>query len=193
MILLGINCGFGNSDVGTLPLSAVDLERRWINYARPKTGINRHCPLWPKTVAAIQAWLRVRPDAKQPQHADMVFVTSHGGTWAKDTTDNPVTKEMRKLLDKLGINGHRNFYCLRHTFQTIGDEARDFLAVRSIMGHADNDISAVYRERVSDERLRAVTEHVRGWLFGPTAARPEGEGTPAAAKAPELRVYREAE
>ena len=73
---------------------------------------------------------------------------------------------MRKLLDKLKINGKRNFYALRHTFQTIGDEARDFVGVRKIMGHAmDEDIANVYRECVSDERLRAVVEHVRGWLF----------------------------
>lgn len=36
------------------------------------------------------------------------------------------------------------------------------------MGHAvsDRDMSAVYRERISDERLVAVTDYVREWLFG---------------------------
>src|SRR5262249_51632709 len=64
MILLGINCGFGNSDCGNLPLSAVDLERGWVNFPRPKTGVNRRCPLWPETVAAIRATLSVRPTPK---------------------------------------------------------------------------------------------------------------------------------
>src|SRR5262249_37758149 len=41
MIFLGINCGFGNSDCGLLPLSALDLEHGWVNYHRPKTGIHR--------------------------------------------------------------------------------------------------------------------------------------------------------
>jgi hypothetical protein len=45
MILLGINCGFGNTDCGNLPLSALDLEHGWVNYPRPKTGIDRRCPL----------------------------------------------------------------------------------------------------------------------------------------------------
>src|SRR5262249_52994069 len=36
MILLGINCGFGNADCGTLPRTALDLERGWVNYPRPK-------------------------------------------------------------------------------------------------------------------------------------------------------------
>src|SRR5262249_40375790 len=50
MILLGVNCGFGNSDCGRLSRSAVDLETGWIDYPRPKTGIARRCPLWPETV-----------------------------------------------------------------------------------------------------------------------------------------------
>ena len=32
------------------------------------------------------------------------------------------------------------------------------------MGHARGDMASVYRERISDERLRAATEHVRSWL-----------------------------
>ncbi len=166
MILLGINCGFGNSDVGTLPLSALDLDGGWVNYARPKTGIGRRCPLWPETVAAIREWLALRPEATKPEHAGLVFLTARGDTWDKDNSDRTLSKETAKLLKKLDINGHRNFYTLRHTTQTVGDEPKDFLAVRSIMGHAGNDIADAYRERVSDERLKAVTDHVRRWVFG---------------------------
>jgi integrase len=72
---------------------------------------------------------------------------------------------VRGLLDKLGINGKRNFYALRHTFETIGGEARDQVAVDHIMGHARDDMASVYRERVSDQRLKAVSDHVRAWLF----------------------------
>ncbi len=41
-------------------------------------------------------------------------------------------------------------------------------AVQAIMGHApsSNDMNAVYRERVDDDRLRAVVDHVRTWLYG---------------------------
>ena len=52
MILLGLNAGFGNNDVATLPLSALDLDAGWVNFPRPKTGIARRCPLWPETVDA---------------------------------------------------------------------------------------------------------------------------------------------
>ena len=36
----------------------------------------------------------------------------------------------------------------------------------AIMGHARDDRASVYRKRVGDDRLRAVVDHVRTWLFG---------------------------
>jgi integrase len=168
MILLGVNCGFGNSDIGNLPLSALDLEAGWANYPRPKTGVARRCPLWPETTAAIREALANRPGHKSPEHAELVFVTKHGKPWGKGTHENPLTNATRKLLDKLGVNGRRNFYALRHTFRTVADEARDQPAADFVMGHETNHMSTHYRERISDERLRGVTNYVRGWLFPPT-------------------------
>lgn len=167
MILLGINCGFGNTDCGTLPLSAVNLDSGWIDYPRPKTGIDRRCRLWPETVQAIRDYLAVRPTPKDEAHAGLVFVTKYGGAWAKEIIDSPVAKEMSKLLKELHINGRRRlgFYALRHTFEIIGGDSRDQVAVNHIMGHADDSMAATYREHINDERLVAVVEHVRKWLF----------------------------
>ena len=72
------------------------------------------------------------------------------------------------VLKRLGI--HRkglSFYSLRRTFRTVASESRDEAAADSIMGHApnQNDMASIYRQRVSDERLRAVVDYVRGWLF----------------------------
>jgi integrase len=177
MILLGINCGFGNADCGTLPLTALDLERGWVNFPRPKTGIPRRCPLWPETVTAIAEAMAKRPTPKDKAPAGLVFITKYGKCWAKVTgtlraddtptpPDNPISKEMRKILDNLGINGSRNFYALRHAFETIGGAVKDQVAVDSIMGHARDDMASMYRERIGDDRLQAVTDHVRAWLFG---------------------------
>jgi integrase len=165
MILLGINCGYGNSDCGTLPLTALDLDAGWIDYPRPKTGIPRRSALWPETVTALKEALAKRPQPKKAEHADLVFITKYGLPWGKDIADSPITKETRKLLDALGLNGHRNFYTLRHTFRTVADEAKDQPAADYIMGHEVPHMSSVYRETISDARLKAVAEHVRAWLF----------------------------
>jgi integrase len=169
MILLAANCGFGNGDCALLPLAAVNLDTGWIDYPRPKTGINRRCHLWPETVQAIRDALAERPEPKDPAYAGLLFITSHRGCWGKDTSDNPVSKETAKLLKKLHINGRKGigFYTLRHTFRTVADEVKDQPAVDHVMGHADESMAAHYRERIGDERLRAVAEHVRTWLFGP--------------------------
>jgi integrase len=168
MILLGINCGFGNADCGRLPRSAVDLDAAMIDFPRPKTGIPRRCPLWPETVEAIKAALAKRPEPKDPAADGLVFVTAKGGCWAKDTNDCPVAKETAKLLRALNINGRKGlgFYTLRHTFRTVADEAKDQPAADFIMGHESPHMSTVYRETISDARLKAVSDHVRAWLFG---------------------------
>ena len=166
MILLGVNSGFGNADCGTLPLSALDLEGGWIDYPRPKTGIERRCPLWPETVEALQEVVTNRPEPKKQIDSDLVFLTQCRLGWTKDSSANPISAEFRKLLQSVGLyRKGRGFYALRHVFQTIGEEAGE-TACRFIMGHADSSMSGVYRERISDERLRAVTDHVHSWLFG---------------------------
>jgi len=167
MILLGIGAGFGNTDAGRLPLSALDLDSGWLDYPRPKTGVARRCPLWPETVAAIRAVLAVRKQPKDETVSGLVFINKVGGSWAKTTGDDPVGRATAVLLRKLGINGrHRlGFAVLRHTFRTVADAVKDQVAVDHIMGHCDGHISSHYRETISDARLRAVADHVRGWLF----------------------------
>lgn len=167
MILLGINAGFGNADCGTLPISAVDLNDGWVRFPRPKTGIERRCPLWPETVEALKSAIAERPIPKVEAHSDRVFMTKYGKPWSHGGTSDAVTQETGKLLRKLKINGRRGlgFYALRHTFRTIADATRDFPAVRLVMGHADETIDSVYREHIDDSRLRAVADHVRAWLW----------------------------
>ena len=165
MALLAINAGFGNADCGTLPLSEVDLDRGWIEYVRPKTGMARRCPLWPETVEALRLSLARRPSPK-PEASDLFFVTVDGNSWAKETASNPVSKQTTSALKRAKIHrGGKSFYSLRHTFRTIADEVKDQPAADLIMGHDAGDMPADYRQAISDERLLAVTAHVRSWLF----------------------------
>jgi integrase len=172
MLLLAINCGFGNSDCGNLPQSAVNLDAKIIDFPRPKTGIARRCPLWPETVAALREALANRPEPNREEHAGLVFVTRCGDSWHTGTPDGPLSRETGKLLRKLGINGRKRlgFYTLRHVFRTVADEAKDQPATDYIMGHEIPHMSSIYRETISDERLRAVSAHVRQWLFPSVAS-----------------------
>jgi integrase len=56
LLMLGLNCGFGNSDIGTLKLSDVDLKNGTVTHPRPKTGVHRDFTLWPETVDVLKAY-----------------------------------------------------------------------------------------------------------------------------------------
>ena len=180
LILLGANAGAGNTDVANLLNHHLDLKGGWLNYPRGKTGIDRRVPLWPETVAAIKSAVTARPKPKHEADAECVFLTPRregdirtgavrlvqlGSTSRVDY----VSDKFSKLLKTLHINGRKGlgFYSLRHTFATIGLQTGDRDAVKALMGHAESDMLSVYDETgPSDERLQAVTNHVRGWLFG---------------------------
>jgi integrase len=184
MILLGINCGLGNTDIAKLTKDAIDLDRRWLDYPRPKTGVSRRCPLWPETASAIQLAIQQQlqrgPVAAGVQH--LLFVTRKGNPFVRseekvDENGSPVVTEhdaivtsFKRLMAALGIAvPGLGFYGLRRSLETIGGETGHQVAVDHIMGHApaSGDMGAVYRQHVAESSLRSVTDYVRAWLFGP--------------------------
>lgn len=168
MVLLGINAAMGNTDIGLLPTVAVNLETGWLDYPRDKTSVERRVPLWPETIDALKKVLASRRAPNDPADARLLFIGRRGQSYVGKHKGYRVTAEMTRTLKKAGLQRPGlSFYCLRRTFQTIGEDARDLVAVQAIMGHARraNNMSVVYRQRISDERLGAVTEHVRRWLF----------------------------
>ncbi len=149
MIYLGINGGLGNADCCRLTTDKI--IGTWLDYPRVKTGVDRRIPLWPETLEAIQA-------VGQPK--GLLFVRDRG-----HYTHTAIGNRMRNCMERLGLMQEgRGFYTFRRCFQTIGDESKDFVAVQFMMGHAATDMSNIYRQRISDDRLLAVVEHVRAWL-----------------------------
>lgn len=176
MILLALNCGFGNTDCATLKRCEVDLDRGWVVHPRSKTGAERRCPLWPETVAALREIYATRPTAVDKENEDLVFLSARGEQWVairekacKDMIGLAFARLLtRNHLRRPGIT----FYALRHVHRTIADEAKDQPACNLIMGHTDGTMASVHRERIDDSRLMAITNHIRDWLFGrpPVAA-----------------------
>jgi len=147
MILLGINCGFGPKDCCTLPVN--EIEDGWHNYARPKTGVERRCALWPETLEAIEAVRGKR----------LVF---NGRVWDRHI----VAEKFGALCESCNVTNH-GFYSLRRTLETIATTASvSQAAIDHIMGHARNDMASVYRQQIFDQQLQECANHVRAWYLG---------------------------
>jgi len=149
MILLGINCAFGNTDCALLPKNRLDLKGGWGRFTRPKTGVRRHCPLWPETVDALEVVL-AQEESKHPEYKNRVFIVDKRKPAANHIDDGRrVSKYFRLLLDSIGVpEDSPNFYALRHTFVTIALQTRDREAIRAITGHGPNsgDMLNTYNE-----------------------------------------------
>ena len=175
MVWLGLNAGFGQTDCANLQRSALTSRPGWIDSPRTKTGIGRRAPLWSETLDALAEVERTRPDPNDPEcDGGCVFITRHGNRWVRYTDRgaekrginlDAVAGEWRKVCKRAGVTAPGGPYTLRKTFRTVADELKDQPAAMLIMGHADQSISDCYREQISDDRLRAVTDHVRTWML----------------------------
>src|SRR5262249_18636584 len=109
MILLGVNCGYGNADIAALPRAVLDVEKGWLDWPRPKPGPPRRCPLWPETVQALKEALAARPEPKSPEHAALAFLSQRGtpcislrATEKKVNRTDGLAVRMKKLMKQLG-------------------------------------------------------------------------------------------
>lgn len=173
MILLAINCGLGNRDIGKL--REKHMRREWLVYPRPKTAVDRKAHLWEETREAVALVISRRRKLKEEfasQAPDLVFVTKYGHPWyAENGKADPISREIRKLFTAAGITRQGvTFYALRHTFRTVADGTKDTAAVEHVMGHEIDHMSATYREKIDDDRLVAVSQYVHQWLFAKEAS-----------------------
>ena len=176
-ILLGINCGFGQTDCAKLAGSQIDWKKGVIAMDRPKTGVQRVCALWPETVKALKGYFR--PSDALPH---LFFITPAGEPWVKEhvhrddagrvdgvTLSDCIAQALTRLSKKIGVPT-RGFYVLRHTFNTIAEGAGDSNALRAIMGHTFDGMNEFYlhldRQPEFMARLRGIADHLHKWLYG---------------------------
>ena len=130
-ILLGINCGYGNSDLSRLKVSGV--SGVWLSVPRGKTGLDRKAWLWPETRDAIKAVL------KGHDGGELLFRSETGQTLVSDDgSRDVVTRRFGRLKKDCGVDRRGvGFYSLRHVFETVAGETKDRIAVDHVMGHTD--------------------------------------------------------
>ncbi len=168
MLLLALNCGFGPADLSNLTFEAIDLQNGWVTLPRSKTWIDRKCPLWPETVEAVDMWLLKREPPKKTENERFVFLTWFGSRVCNSRGKFVLSRAFKSMFRKAGVSSpYVGIYSCRRAFETIASESLNQVAVDFVMGHAPAfaDMASVYRQRISDERLQRVVEHVRGWVW----------------------------
>jgi integrase len=161
MIWLGLNCGFGCTDVAELQWDDLDLKNGKVDLPRGKTGVPRNPSLWPETIQALQ---------RIPPQGPLVFYTSDGNPWVRHNEKtkrhiDTVSKEFAKLITKAGIKAQEGtgFYTLRRTVATIAAKTKDPYAVQGILGHKDTRMASTYIQEVEEQTEEAVN-HIRDWF-----------------------------
>ncbi len=178
MLLLGLQGGLSNTDLGLLTEKSFDLDGGWLNYARTKNGTKRRIPLWAETVEAVKEAIAKRTPHNDPADADLLFIGARGVSYVGDRKGDRCGKEFKRHCEAAGCPD-RTFYDLRRTLETVGEECGDIVAVMAIMGHRDSSMSARYRQKISDDRLRAVVNEVHRWLYADASTDPKAEAAPA--------------
>lgn len=178
MILLGINCGFGETDCAFLRWENLDLSTGRADYPRIKTGVPRRPKLWDETIAELRA-VQARRRRTAPACGDLVFYTKYGHPWIracdgdKRAHDNALTKEFSKLMKRAGVPKRvkgTGFYSLRRTGATmLAKKTGDVFAVQGFLGHADTTQASTYVQMVNllsqtDLGMDKVLSDLRGIL-----------------------------
>jgi len=147
-MLLGLNCGFGQTDISCLLVGEVDIEESRIIRKRTKTGVHCQFALWPLTVEMLKKHGNF--DGKPN---DRVFLSTSGLPLVyehfrddKFKRTDAVRSAFSRLMRKTGISNHRGFYSLRKTAASE-IEVIDSTVCEMFLGHSEKGMKRHYAVR----------------------------------------------
>lgn len=175
IILLSVNCGLGPADLGRIRWHHIDLANRTLNMPRGKTGEDRRGYLWKRTVKALKR-VRELKHNKAAFEADgqnaLIFITRKGlpmyreeevikdGESVDVKIANAISGTLSRMAKQAGLIGITQYRC-RHTYKTLGVQARDEEAMDYMMGHIDRRTGKVYdHNAISPQRVRRVSKFI---------------------------------
>jgi integrase/recombinase XerD len=144
-------CGLRASETIGLELADLDLHEGFLR-ARGKGSKERLVPLGRQAIAAISAYLRVRPKLVGERHEAKLFVNFRGGPLTRQGLYKIVQRQARAA----GLGGQMSPHTLRHSFAThLLAGGCDLRAVQEMLGHADIATTQMYTH-LSGEQLKDV-------------------------------------
>ena len=175
LLLLGLNCGFGNMDIGTLKLCDIDLDAGTVSHARQKTGAVRNFILWPETIEILKTYLKEhRGQPANEKIAELVFVGKRGHPLCRERIDpdgkfrrsDAIKNRFVRLYKKARLHRPygRGYYALRHTAGTlVGLNSNDPSEVQAILGHETLKMQTFYRHD-ADQKAKQAQQGIHNQL-----------------------------
>ena len=139
MLELMYSSGLRLSELVGLDTGDVDMQERMVRVTG-KGAKTRVVPVGAQAIAALQAWLQVRP--LSPDTAEKAVFTTRQG---RRLGPRAVQQRVRRLARQQGVPGNVHPHTLRHSFAShLLESSGDLRAVQELLGHADISTTQVY-------------------------------------------------
>ena len=171
LLLLGLNCGFGQAEIATLKLSEVCLDKKLVRRVRTKTGAPGKWALWDVTVAGLRWYLdKVRPQSDSP----FLFLTREGKRFDALTKGNNRGQHIPNQWSRLLARLHKDKPDFRKlSFNKLRKTSSNWIRRRWGKEIADAFLADGKRERVDAYTERRWHDVLRAcqWLGKKLAGR----------------------
>ena len=136
MLELMYSSGLRLGELTGLDTGDIDLRQRLVRVTG-KGAKTRVLPVGAKAIAALEAWLQVRPAG-----TDAALFTTRQG---RRLSARAVQDRVRRLALRQGVPGKVHPHTLRHSFAShLLESSGDLRAVQELLGHADISTTQVY-------------------------------------------------
>jgi len=136
MLELMYSSGLRLGELTGLDTGDIDLRQRLVRVTG-KGAKTRVLPVGAKAIAALEAWLQVRPAG-----TDAALFTTRQG---RRLSARAVQDRVRRLALRQGVPGRVHPHTLRHSFAShLLESSGDLRAVQELLGHADISTTQVY-------------------------------------------------
>jgi len=133
--------GLRVGELGPLKITDLDLVEGMVRVIG-KGNKERIIPMGARAVAALQAYLTVRPEVTpQPGHEEFVFLGARG----KKIHPSVITKRLKDYAMKVGVGKNISPHTLRHTFAThLLSGGADLRGIQELLGHSSLSTTQKY-------------------------------------------------
>lgn len=150
-VLLLYGCGLRTSELCTLDVKDVNIERQEVFVSKGKGGRQRTIPVPSAVWTELLAYMTERGGKRGPLLRTLVK--------RKRITATEVGQIVKDAVSRASIEGKVTPRTLRHTFGThLMDAGVDLVVIASLMGHRSPSETGVYLHVLSGKRKAAVQE-----------------------------------